>query len=67
MATDTLSSMQEVLEKADKLSPLQLNDIKLDVRHTVLTPDYLDNLVRQKQAEEAAGDKETAQPSPTEQ
>ena len=30
---------------AAKLTPLQLNGIRLDVRHTVLTPDYLDNLV----------------------
>ena len=29
---------------AAKLTPLQLNGIRLDVRHTVLTPDYLDNL-----------------------
>ena len=29
---------------AAKLTPLQLNGIRLDVRHTILTPDYLDNL-----------------------
>ena len=29
---------------AEKLTPLQLNGIKLDIKHTVLTPDYLENL-----------------------
>lgn len=30
-----------------KLSPLELNAIKLDPKHTILTPDYLDNLITQ--------------------
>lgn len=29
---------------ATPLTPLQLNGIRLDVRHTILTPDYLDKL-----------------------
>lgn len=33
---------------AIKLSLLDLNAIKLDVRHTVLTPDYLDKLAANK-------------------
>ena len=32
------------LSKATILTPLELNNIRLDVRHTVLTPDYLDKL-----------------------
>ena len=29
-----------------KLSPLELNNIRLSVKHTILTPQYLDNLVQ---------------------
>lgn len=32
------------LKSATPLTPLQLNAIKLDVKHTVLTPDYLEKL-----------------------
>ena len=31
-----------------KLTPLELNGIKLDDKHTLLTPDYLDNLLKSK-------------------
>lgn len=34
---------------AKKLSPLDLNAIKLDPKHTILTPEYLDNLVSHKE------------------
>ena len=37
--------MPEELKSAQKLSPLQLNNIRLDVKHTILTPDYLENLI----------------------
>ncbi|MCH5238035.1 MAG: hypothetical protein J1E95_09590 [Muribaculaceae bacterium] len=36
------------LKSAVVLSPLQLNNIRLDVKHTVLTPDYLENLINSK-------------------
>ena len=38
--------IEELLNSASKLSPLDLNNIKLDVRHTVLTPDYLEELIK---------------------
>lgn len=31
-----------------KLSPLDLNNIKLDPQHTVLTPSYLEELIKGK-------------------
>lgn len=34
-------------EGAVKMTPLELNAIKLDPRHTVLTPDYLENLIKE--------------------
>lgn len=34
------------LSSAAKLTPLELNNIKLDIRHTVLTPDYLEGLMK---------------------
>lgn len=36
------------LKSAVKLTPLQLNGILLDVRHTILTPDYLERLIQSK-------------------
>lgn len=30
------------LDNATKLSPLDLNNIRLDVKHTLLTPEYLE-------------------------
>ena len=33
------------LKSAVELSALDLNNIKLDTKHTVLTPQYLDNLI----------------------
>lgn len=38
-------NIDAVLASATKLSPLDLNGIKLDVQHTVLTPDYLEGLI----------------------
>ena len=35
---------ENALSKATKLTPLELNNIKMDVRHTVLTPDYLEKI-----------------------
>lgn len=36
------------LNSATELTPLQLNNIRLDVQHTILTPDYLDNIEKQQ-------------------
>lgn len=36
------------LKSATPLTLLQLNGIKLDAKHTVLTPDYLDSLSKQQ-------------------
>ena len=45
-ATDeTLSGVKS----ATKLTPLQLNNIRLDIQHTVLTPDYLEQLDKSKE------------------
>lgn len=44
---------------ATRLTPLQLNSYKLDVQHTILTPDYLDKLA----SEESAGAEVQNQPS----
>lgn len=40
-----IDSMNEILKSAQELTPLELNNIKLDIKHTVLTPEYLDNLI----------------------
>lgn len=38
--------MENELNSAKELSPLDLNNIKLDMKHTVLTPQYLENLIQ---------------------
>lgn len=43
---DNLSEDNEVVSSAIKLSPMDLNNIRLDVRHTILTPDYLENIIK---------------------
>lgn len=40
---------EDVLRTVTKLTPLELNNIKMDVRHTVLTPDYLEKLTESGQ------------------
>lgn len=40
------NNAENILSSAKKLTPLDLNNIKLDVRHTVLTPDYLEKLIQ---------------------
>ena len=40
--------MEEILNSATELSAMDLNNIKLDVKHTVLTPQYLENLIAGK-------------------
>lgn len=44
MGSDTTS--------ARPLSAMELNNIKLDIKHTVLTPQYLENLIQNKNTEE---------------
>lgn len=44
------NKMEQALAGATKLSLLQLNGIKLDDKHTILTPDYLENLVKNGQS-----------------
>lgn len=36
--------LSEVIKSATPLTPLQLNSFKLDIKHTLLTPQYLENL-----------------------
>lgn len=52
MTPSTSDKMAQTLAAAEKLTPLQLNGIKLDARHTILTPDYLELVEKQQ----AAGD-----------
>ena len=40
-----VSDQKKVADPIVKLSPLELNNIKLDPKHTLLTPDYLENLL----------------------
>lgn len=37
--------MDTNLTSAKELSAMDLNNIKLDVKHTVLTPEYLEDLI----------------------
>ena len=43
--------MENDITSAKELSALDLNNIKLDIKHTVLTPQYLENLIRTKNSE----------------
>ena len=38
------------ISSGKELSALDLNNIKLDIKHTVLTPQYLEDLIRNKNA-----------------
>lgn len=42
--TQATNELTDIVGNATKLTPLQLNGIKLDTLHTILTPDYLDKL-----------------------
>lgn len=42
------SQTTDKLKGAVRLTALDLNNIRLDVRHTILTPDYLENLSKAK-------------------
>lgn len=41
-----ITGEKNIVPSATKLTPLELNNIKLDIRHTVLTPDYLEELIK---------------------
>lgn len=40
--------MEPKLHFGKELSAMDLNNIKLDAKHTVLTPEYLENLINEK-------------------
>ena len=43
------AEMLSGVKSATRLTPLQLNNIRLDIQHTVLTPDYLEQLDKSKE------------------
>ena len=43
---EDLTNLEKRVSSATKLTLLDLNSIKLDVKHTILTPDYLERLSR---------------------
>lgn len=45
--------METDLSSAKQLSAMDLNNIKLDAKHTVLTPQYFEDLIRKKASESA--------------
>lgn len=44
--------MENAITSAKELSAMDLNNIKLDIKHTVLTPQYLENLIQNKNSDE---------------
>ena len=45
------------INSAKEMSALDLNNIKLDVKHTVLTPQYLEELIQGKKSEDIGNSK----------
>ena len=43
--------MQNDISSAKELSAMDLNNIKLDTKHTILTPQYLEDLIQNKKSE----------------
>lgn len=43
--------MDNDIQSAKGLSAMDLNNIKLDMKHTVLTPQYLEDLIKNKNPE----------------
>ena len=39
------------ISSAKELSAMDLNNIKLDIKHTVLTPQYLEDLISNKKSD----------------
>lgn len=40
-ASNGQNNTEVPVSSAQPMSPLELNDIRLDIHHTILTPDYL--------------------------
>ena len=40
--------MDKDIISGKEMSAMDLNNIKLDIKHTVLTPQYLENLIQNK-------------------
>ena len=40
--------MESNITSAKEMSAMDLNNIKLDAKHTVLTPQYLEDLIKNK-------------------
>lgn len=45
--------MDNNIISAKEMSAMDLNNIKLDVKHTVLTPQYLEDMIKNKNSEES--------------
>ena len=43
--------MEDIIPNAKELSAMELNNIKLDAKHTVLTPQYIEDLIAKKNSE----------------
>ena len=48
MKTAEGNNLLDNISSATVLTPLELNAVKLDVKHTVLTPTYLEELIGKK-------------------
>lgn len=44
--------MDNDIKSAKEMSAMDLNNIKLDIKHTVLTPQYLEDIIQNKNKEE---------------
>lgn len=44
----------QAVKSAVRLTPLQLNGVKVDVQHTLLTPDYLEQIIKEESLQKAA-------------
>lgn len=51
-----IGSSELPVSSAVEMSPLQLNGIRLDVNHTILTPDYLEQIKAKAQVDSNKSD-----------
>ena len=49
--------MNEDIATAKEMSAMDLNNIKLDMKHTVLTPQYLEDLIQGKNSDNTSNPK----------
>ena len=49
--------MENPVSSAKELSAMDLNNIKLDIKHTVLTPQYLEDLIKNQSSSGSLPDK----------